>query len=215
MSEDLDRRNKDYQYFLAFIGLGLTSWTIVEEQHFLLFRKMLSSISKEICSVLYFSPPSFESRRVLVDRVAQLHLPESLLKEWNALNDDLADGASQRGRLAHYGLDFEVTKEEKHEDGSVSFEFGEVRLRPSSHNHVNILQKKTGEKHTVTTQKLRDYMESFKALEARLKEFSLKMTPAPPKVDYARGLLNFQTTPAEFPQLPPNDIQEDGSPSAQ
>src|ERR1700737_672274 len=99
MSEDLERRNKDYQYFLAFIGLALTSWTIVEEQHFLLFRKMLSSISKEICSVLYFSPPSFESRRVLVDRVAQLYLPERHLKEWDAINTDLADGASQRGRL--------------------------------------------------------------------------------------------------------------------
>jgi hypothetical protein len=90
-----------------------------------------------------------------------------------------------------------------------------VTLRPSAHNHVSVLQKKTGEKYTVTTQKLHAYMENFKALESRLKQFTANMTPKPPKADYVQGLLPFLGMPAEFPQLPPNDAQEDEPPSAQ
>jgi hypothetical protein len=182
-------RTKDYMHFMGFMGLALTSWASVEEAHFLAFRKMMGQIKKEICSIVYFSIPSFEGKRVLVDRIATYYLADSFKKEWSTLDKDLQTASSQRGMLAHYGLDFELLKRTEHEDGALEMEFGPPRLRPSTYNEVFVIQGKTGDKHTLTLGKIRSYAESFSSLENRLADFTVRMQEATPQVSFSQALL--------------------------
>ena len=90
---------------VGFVGLVIVTWQQVEEAHYLLFAKLVGVPSDDIASILYFSPPTFESRRVLVDRIAQCTLENKAHKsEWAALNKRLGKGASNRGKIAHYSL---------------------------------------------------------------------------------------------------------------
>ncbi len=83
-------RAPDLRDLCAFIGMGLVSWQNVEDSHYLLFVKLIAAPKQEVCSILYFSPPSFESRRVLVDRLAQVVISDAeVLKTWSKLNKDL------------------------------------------------------------------------------------------------------------------------------
>lgn len=127
-----EREHNDYLHFMGYMGVALTSWADVEEAHFLAFRKMMGSTKKEICSIIYFSIPSFEAKRVLVDRVATYYLADEFKKGWSKLDRELQQASAQRGMLAHYGLDFEILAKTENEDGSLSIEFGRPRLRPSS-----------------------------------------------------------------------------------
>jgi hypothetical protein len=97
-----DTRAPDLRDLCAFMGMGLVSWQKVEDAHYLLFVKLIAAPKQEVCSVLYFSPPSFESRRVMVDRLAQVAISDAkVLKTWSKLNKDLGLQASNRGVLAH------------------------------------------------------------------------------------------------------------------
>lgn len=195
-------RRDEYMHFLAYMGVALTAWANVEEAHFLIFR-MMRDTKKEICSVIYFSSPSFESRRVMVDRVAHFFISDENMKEWAKLTDELQKASGLRGQLAHYGLDFELLKNETNDDGAPSLEFGAPRLRPSSYNEVHIMQGKTGEKHTVTVKKLRLYAETFSDLERRLQDFNIRMTEqVPPRVGLWSGLLLGDAVPDPRPPLP-------------
>jgi len=79
-------RAPDLRDLCAFMGMGLVSWQNVEDAHYLLFAKLIGAPKQEICSVLYFSPPSFESRRVLVDRLAQVGISDDeILRTWSKL----------------------------------------------------------------------------------------------------------------------------------
>ena len=86
---------------MGYMGVALTSWADVEEAHFLAFRKMMGSTKKEICSIIYFSIPSFEAKRVLVDRVATYYLADEFKKGWSKLDRELQQASAQRGMLAH------------------------------------------------------------------------------------------------------------------
>src|SRR5438309_6132274 len=110
-SENPKREGGDLFDLYGWMGAALTEWQRVEDAHYLFFLKILGAPKEEVCSVLYFSPPSFESRRVMVDRVAQHALENSdHKKDWPKISKRLDAGASHRGRIAHYALDFEIIR---------------------------------------------------------------------------------------------------------
>jgi hypothetical protein len=203
-----------YMSFLAYMGLALTSWTKVEDTHFEFFKTMLPGVNAKICSVLYHSPPTFESRRVLVDRVAELYLDKKFKKRWTKLNIELGECASHRGQLAHYGINFEITFPDGEEQSLDNFIVAAVRLRPSEHDHVKVMQGKTGEKHTVTMAKIGVFVRRFDALKSDLGKFTLEAhgPPPPPYVGFLSGLSLDPPKPAEFPPLPPPEERADGEP---
>jgi hypothetical protein len=51
-------RAPDLRDLCAFMGMGLVSWQKAEDAHYLLFVKLVAAPKQEVCSVLYFSPPS-------------------------------------------------------------------------------------------------------------------------------------------------------------
>jgi hypothetical protein len=114
-SEKPKQEGNDLFDLFGWMGAALTEWQRVEDAHYLFFLKILGAPKPEVCSVIYFSPPTFESRRVMVDRVAHYTLTEvEHKKEWKKLNKRLETCASQRGKLAHYGLGFEIVKTGPH-----------------------------------------------------------------------------------------------------
>src|SRR5262249_12464502 len=137
----------------------------------------------------YFGVPSFEGKRVLVDRIAAYYLADEFKTEWSKLDKSLQAASSQRGMLAHYGLDFEILNHIEREDGSLDIELGSPRLRPSSYNEVFVIQGKTGDKHTLKAEKIREYAVSFSELEKRLKDFTSGMREAQPQVSFSQALL--------------------------
>ncbi|WP_340667914.1 hypothetical protein [Bradyrhizobium ottawaense] len=213
MPDDPDQSTKDYMHFMAYMGAALTSWADVEEAHFLAFRKMMGLTKKELCSIVYFSIPSFEGKRVLVDRIAAYYLADDFKSEWSKLDRELQSASSQRGMLAHYGLDFELLDQTTDEDGSLKFKFGAPRLRPSSYNEVFVIQGKTGDKHTLTMDKIRNCAERFQELSKRMADFTHRMQEAQHHVGFAQALFPpggllaafHQYRPAEGPSQEPSE----------
>ena len=137
-SENPKREGGDLFDLYGWMGAALTEWQRVEDAHYLFFLKILGAPKPEVCSVVYFSPPTFESRRVMVDRVAHYTIGEAdHKKEWKKLNKRLEKCASQRGKLAHYGLGFEIIKTGPRWH---DFEIGAPRLEPSKHNKIAALK---------------------------------------------------------------------------
>jgi hypothetical protein len=96
---DPDKRVDEAKSLYGWMGLALSQWQDVENIHYLLFFKLLDAPTPEICSVIYFGIPTFESRRVMVDRVANCCLSKELKTEWTKLDKRLVAGASARGQL--------------------------------------------------------------------------------------------------------------------
>lgn len=188
MSEP-DERTGTYVHFMAHMGVALTSWASVEEAHFRVFREMMGGTKREICSVIYFGIPSFEGKRVLVDRVSNYYLADEFRRDWSKLNADLQTASSQRGMLAHYALDFELLSETEREDGSISFAFGEPRLRPSTYNEIFVIQGKTGDRHVLTAEKIAPIIDDFQLLEKRLSDFARDMKEKPPSTEITQAPL--------------------------
>jgi hypothetical protein len=191
-------KDTDQELSLLFQGMGmaLTRWQGVEDAHYLLFLKMLGAPKEEICSVLYFSPPTFESRRVLVDRVAHYFLEDKAQKkEWSDLNKRLGDRASERGRIAHYSLSFDF----KYRGPTLAHgvDVTNPHIRPSPHNKVAVLQGKTVEspKHRLTADEVLKYIESFTALERDVIAFTKKISL--PQPQQGLGLLSFLERPLD------------------
>jgi hypothetical protein len=181
MAED-DETDKELSLLFQTMGIVLTRWQSVEDAHYLLFVKMLGAPKEEICSVLYFSPPSFESRRVMVDRVAHFFLQDAAHKrEWKDLNKRLETGASERGRIAHYSLDFEISPGPTGTLADMTLH--SPRLKPSRYNQVAVLQGKGRDnpKHKLSTKELHGYIISFTKLSVELGAFAQKIALPPPQ----------------------------------
>jgi hypothetical protein len=77
--------DEDLFTLMGWVGAALTQWQQVEDAHYLFFLKILGAPKPEVCSVIYFSPPTFESRRVMVDRVAHYTITgKEDKKTWNS-----------------------------------------------------------------------------------------------------------------------------------
>jgi hypothetical protein len=168
-SSKIDRKSHaETRHLCAWMGLTLITWQAVEDAHYLLFFKLLGTPRPEICSVVYFSPPTFESRRVMTDRIAQITILEGdQKKEWKELNKKLEAAAAQRGKIAHYALDFEIKITGP---GPDDFERGEPRLSRSKYNRIT--KSKADEEHHVTVAELRTYTDNFDALAKALDNFT-------------------------------------------
>jgi hypothetical protein len=176
----------DLGNLFSWIGIAMTQWQEVEDAHYLLFLKLLGAPKPEICSVIYFSPPTFESRRVMVDRVAYYAITDAEhKKEWRELNKRMGDCAHDRGKIAHYRLDFEISIENI---DPVKVKLGEPRLAPSSHNMIAALKGHTAEERLVTSTEIRGYIADFMGLKKDVEDFT-KRVPFPPQ-QQGLGLLS-------------------------
>jgi len=207
-------RAPDLRDLCAFMGMGLVSWQHVEDAHYLLFVKLIGAPKQEVCSVLYFSPPSFESRRVLVDRLTQVVVSdEKILKTWSKLNKDLGVHASNRGILAHYGLEYEIIYDAP--EPSLNFKLGAPRLAKSRHNQIAALLGKKVNKQPLTTKDVRTFITGFIEIEERLKHFAQSFPLPQPQqqVSLLQGLVPYFASQGESPKVPPSSSQPDKSPS--
>jgi hypothetical protein len=197
------------------MGMGLATWQRVEDCHYLLFEKLLNGPSQQVCSLLYFSPPSFESRRVMVDRIAQVVIKgEEINRTWKKLNKDLGTEAAKRGKLAHYGLNYEIIYNTP--EPSLDFKLGAARLAPSRYNQIaELLGNKTA-KEPLTIHEISDFITGFIAIGKRLEDFIdvVQVTSQQP-ISYAQGLLQFLPSQAESPLIPPSNTSQDKPPSGQ
>jgi hypothetical protein len=172
MTEDTD---KDLSLLFQLMGMALTTWQGVEDAHYLFFLKILGAPKEEICSVLYFSPPTFESRRVMADRVAEHALGKTEdKKEWPKISKRLETGASHRGRVAHYALDFEFIW-----DSTVAtlaqLTVGQPHLRPSRYNKLKAA------KDQLTTKQISGYVLEFNKLRADVTNFTKRILLPEPR----------------------------------
>jgi hypothetical protein len=154
------------------MGLGLITWERVEDEHYGLFSKLLNYPNESMCSVLYHSPPSFESRRTLVDRAMEASImPTEFRATWKKINKRLSNGSEHRGQLAHFGLGFEVEFLDKNEP--LSYRLLEPHLRPSLKNQLKSKQGKGYEnpKFRITTATIAEYVSEFTKLAADIAEF--------------------------------------------
>jgi hypothetical protein len=197
------------------MGMGLVSWQKVEDTHYLLFVKLIGAPKQEVCSILYFSPPSFESRRVLVDRLVQVVITDAeILKTWSKLNKDLGSHASNRGSLAHYGLDYEIIHSTP--EPSLNFKIGAPRLAQSRHNQIASLLGKKSNKQPLTIRDVRKFITGFVEIEEHLKEFTQSFQlPAPQQgLGLLQGLAPYFSSLAGSPPTHPSKPQPDGQSSA-
>jgi hypothetical protein len=180
MTDTLADEWSDYAEFCQIMGFTLASWQRVEEAHFTFFQKMLGGPSAEVCSVIYHGTPSFEGRRVLVDRVAIFFkMPDDARTEWIAIHKAIEPAAANRNKIAHYVVDSDVLGQEEHDDGSITFTISPHRLRPSKVNIVDRLKGRTPEKpgHNVSRNELFEYMKDFQNLTARINALTRKLFP--------------------------------------
>jgi hypothetical protein len=194
---------------MGWVGAALTQWQQVEDAHYLFFLKLLGSPKPEVCSVIYFSPPTFESRRVMVDRVAHYTITgKEDKKSWKELHKRLETSASQRGKLAHYGLGFEVVQTGPN---LIDFKLGRPRLEPSKHNKIAELKGQTLDTHHLTSREVREYIVTFIRLKNDLENFTKKVAVLQPQqgLGLLSGLFPFlgteETQHLSLPTLPPLD----------
>jgi hypothetical protein len=185
-----------FQQLCFTMGLTLAVWQRLEETHFRVFLRT-SGLPRDICSMIYHGIPSFEGRRVMVDRVMQcdsVALAEELKSEWSAINAKLETASTNRNKIAHYVIDYEFLSSTDEPDGGVSVRFGNPHLRPSPVNQVEVLRGRTPDKkgHKLTPDELRQYIVEFNALIDRLQKLAFAL-PYPPTypIAYGEGLRPF------------------------
>ncbi len=187
------------------IGTGLIIWQHVEVMHFALFMKMLGAPQAELASIVYYSTESFEGRHRMISKMVDLSLKDKAHKklraDWNSadgeLQKDLKDGNDNRNKLAHYGIEHDVIGEKDLPDGSIEFEFGAPRLRPSPYNLVSELLGRTADKpeHDLSPTEIRKYILDFRHLVIRLDKFTESLPFPKPRL----GEVLLQ----QFSHLPP------------
>jgi hypothetical protein len=194
------------------MGIALIVWQRVEDAHYLLFAKLIGA-KKEVCSILYFSPPTFESRRVVVDRLIEAVVDDKdILSRWGKLNKELQDAAKDRGKIAHYSLDFEIIYSETN---PFSMKTGSPHLKPTSHNKISDVLGK-GPKKAVTSDTISGFVKVFDDLEQRLEAITkeIKTPPQQPPVNSLAealrlGWLTEERPPGILNNSPPADPTSD------
>jgi hypothetical protein len=164
---------KQIEQLLALMGLGLINWQHVEDEHYLLCRKLLNYPPEGISSVIYHGPPSFESRRVLVARMMEASIvPPNDATAWNKINKRLGDASEHRGQIAHFTIGFDVKIL-----APADYKIGAARLQPSANNKLKDSQNKgsTNPKYHVKNKQLLEYANEFLALSKDLAEFRKKL----------------------------------------
>jgi hypothetical protein len=184
------------------IGLTLAVWQRLEKQHFLLFVKLLGAPKLDICSVIYHGIPSFEGRRVIVDRVTLFsELTEQQRSEWSNIHSALEKAATDRNKIAHYSVEYELIETENADDGGVSYDIGKPHLRPASENTADSLRGRHPDKlgHRLTPIEMRQYVVRFNGLAERLSALrnSISLPKPHQGLSWVSGLQPFLDAPRD------------------
>jgi hypothetical protein len=157
---------------LIYMSLALIGWEHVEDELYLLFRKLLNYPSDSICSILYHSPPSFESRRVLLDRIIEACImPKEARIDWKKISKRLVKASEHRGQPAHFGLGFEI--EFPGQTPPLNYRFINPHLRPSLKNRLKSSQGRGYENkdNRISASKITEYIEEFSKLKSDIESF--------------------------------------------
>jgi len=161
------------------MGLALTVWQNVEEQHYHLFLKLLGSQEGDISSVVYFSVESFEARRRMVSRMVHYYSTSKELRiAWNKIEKQLKDHNESRNKIAHYGIYYDFFERDL-PDGKFEYTFALPSLQPSRSNSVNVLLGRTSDEpaHNLGAAELDAYIRSFGALAQSISKFREDLIP--------------------------------------
>ena len=186
------------------MGIALSTWQNVEEQHYHLFLRFLGVSEGPIPSVVYFSVESFDARRNMVDRMARYFLSTSELnRKWGELNKELKDANDARNSIAHYGIYW--TAYERAVAESVELEIRGPAIGPSHYNRVSaILGRTTHPDHNLDADKIDGWIRRFSELADRIAKFreALSRSPAKPQ---PMPMPPLPTRPLITPPPPLND----------
>jgi hypothetical protein len=128
------------------MGIALTVWQNVEEQHYHVFLAFLDIPDDDTSSVVYFSVESFEARRKMVSRMAQGILTTAeQKKEWGEIDKQLKDHNEDRNKIAHYGIHFDIYERDV-PNGETEIKVAPPSLQPSRSNRVSELLGRTSDK---------------------------------------------------------------------
>ena len=159
------------ELFMA-MAAALVQWEHVEDELFLLLQKLLNYPNETICSVIFHGPPSFEGRRVLVNRIVDASMmPKDARTKWKKLSERIASASKKRGQVAHFGLGFEVEFIGPREE--MKYRLINPHLRPSLKNRLKSLQGSGYEssKSRVTALKIAQYSQEFGAVRTEIDNF--------------------------------------------
>jgi hypothetical protein len=209
MSQPAERR-EEFQKLSEAIGFAMIAWQTVEVAHFKLFLKMLGAPQKEICSVVYFSIESFDSRHKMIGRVAHYFLQGDHYDKhritWagtdGGLYKKIKDANENRNKVAHYDLYFDIRISEK-PDGGQDYILGLPRLAPNPQNLVSHLLGRTADApgHKLSPEEIKAYASTFQALGTEIDDFQKNLTLPPPQ--QGLGLLGLLAPPLDLTAPPP------------
>jgi hypothetical protein len=110
----------------------------------------------------------------MTDRIAQAVITDKVpKKEWKNLNKRLDEAASQRGKIAHYGLDFEIKITGQ---GLNDFERRPAKLSQSRHNAIAKLKGESVAQRYLTIEELQTFVDNFDKLSTDLHEFTMNVS---------------------------------------
>ena len=194
----------------AHMGLALAHWQRLENAHFLLFAKMVGVPKQEICSVLYHGIPSFEGRRVMVERVALYALTNAEQQAtWKRITKAIKTVAPNRNKIAHYTIQYEQISGPT----AAAPMFTAPFLQPLLWNEIDRLKGHVAERpgHKISIRELNKYMGQFTAVTEQILEFT-RQFPLPPSRQGLALLSELSQNPA--PQGAGNLSPSKGSASA-
>jgi hypothetical protein len=182
--EITERMVEQWKELFCSMGLALHLWAQIEENLFHLFSRLLRSPSPDIDSVVFYSCPSFESKRTLTDRLAQIVLENDDDKEtWSSLRTRLDSGGSFRGTIAHFSVSFDIYNFNEialniiNERTKATPQTGAPYLRRSTKNKIP-LSKKSKHKTLSTRTEIRhikDHCVQFESLRDDVSAFATRL----------------------------------------
>lgn len=193
------------------IGIALTRWQNVEEQHYHLFLLMLGVKEGPVPSVVYFSVESFDSRRKMIGRMADCFLStKELNTEWGTLNKRLKDANDARNSMAHYGI--YINAYERTVGDSIELIIDPPTIQPSLYNKVSELLGRTKDpKHSLDADKIDSWIIEFGELAEAVAKFKTAISLAPARP------VPLPTPPPPTPKVSPpprlNKRQQNTDPS--
>jgi len=160
------------------MGVALSVWQSVEDQHYHLFLTLIGDkTGTDVSAVTYFSVESFDARRVLISRMVQsFPTTKDLRIEWNALDKLLKDNGENRNKVAHYGIYHSIYEAaEPDEKGHKAIKVAPPSLQPSAYNKVSELLGRTSDKpdHNISAAQLNSYIIDFGKLAMRVAQFGV------------------------------------------
>jgi len=214
-TEQHRRQLEEFNSICLQMGIAIALWQWVEDRHFALFIKMLGAPNRDICSAVYHSTESFESRRIMVSRVADIFLKDTtkvLRTRWNELNKALKTGNENRNKIVHYSMEYEFAPNPDSRAGVV---IGPPRLQPYPLNVVSRMIGRTPDRseHNLSIEEIKKSATEFRELVWQLLNFEVDLTQQQEEASQAPA--RPEANPEESHQAPSNIDPPNKPPSEQ